>query len=56
MEAIPKNWFRRNTADAYSIADVFADLLAGASTNPDTIQIGGNTGTVNSFVSHSHIP
>ncbi|CAK1362436.1 unnamed protein product [Cercospora beticola] len=49
QERIPLNWYRRNTADAYSLADVFIDLLAGAQTNPNTLRIGGNTGTTNSF-------
>ncbi|KAK4624776.1 Dothistromin biosynthesis peroxidase dotB [Fulvia fulva] len=49
QERIPLNWYRRHTADAYNLADVFIDLLAGAATNPNTLRIGGNTGTVNSF-------
>lgn len=49
QERIPLNWYRRNSADAYSLADVGLDLLAGASTNPGTLRIGGNTGTTNSF-------
>lgn len=49
QERIPLNWYRRNTADAYNLADVFLDLLAGEATNPGTVRIGGNTGTTNSF-------
>lgn len=49
QERIPENWYRRPSADQYSVADVFLDLLAGAEEYPNTLRIGGNTGTVNSF-------
>ncbi|KAF7196971.1 Dothistromin biosynthesis peroxidase dotB [Pseudocercospora fuligena] len=49
MERIPENWYRRPSSAQYSLADVFLDLLAGAQQYPDTLRIGGNTGTTNSF-------
>lgn len=50
MERIPTNWYRRpGGLNQYNLADVFLDLLAGAADYPDTLHIGGNTGTVNSF-------
>lgn len=49
QERIPYNWYRRNTVDAYTAVDVFLDLLAGAASYPNTLRIGGNTGTTNSF-------
>ncbi|WPH02288.1 Hypothetical protein R9X50_00515000 [Acrodontium crateriforme] len=51
MERIPTNWYRRpGGINQYNVADVFLDLLAGAAEYPDTLHIGGNTGTVNSFI------
>lgn len=50
QERIPLNWYRRPSADRYNLPDVAFDLLAGAATNPETLRIGGNTGTTNSFV------
>ena len=49
MERIPENWYRRPSSSQYSLVDVFLDLLAGAQQYPDTLRIGGNTGTTNSF-------
>lgn len=49
QERIPLNWYRRPSGDQYSLADVVLDLLAGATIYPDTVRIGGNTGTTNSF-------
>ena len=48
-EQIPANWYRRSTTDEYTIQFFNLDLLAAAETYPQFLDIGGNTGTVNSF-------
>jgi len=48
-ERIPENWYRRSLTDEYSIAFFELDLLAMATTYPRFLDIGGNTGTTNSF-------
>ncbi|KAI9890001.1 MAG: hypothetical protein M1814_004619 [Vezdaea aestivalis] len=49
-ERFPENWNRRPIALEYGQAGVFTDLIAMIKIYPNTGQIGGNTGTVNSFV------
>ena len=50
QERIPLNWYRRpGGKDQYNPVDVFIDLVIGATVYPDTLRIGGNTGTTNSF-------
>ncbi|CZS99271.1 related to oxidase [Rhynchosporium agropyri] len=49
-ERIPLNWYRRPTNNQLGIVNGFADLGVTATRFPDLISIGGNTGTVNSFV------
>jgi len=50
QERIPQNWYRRPSSNPYDIKSALGDILVNAAQNPSTIQIGGNTGTVNSFV------
>lgn len=49
-ERIPNNWYKRNAADAYTIPYYSLDLDTMALKYPQFLSIGGNTGTVNSFV------
>jgi hypothetical protein len=48
-EKIPANWYRRPSSQPYTVPDVFEDLITGYLEYPQTLQLGGNTGTVNSF-------
>lgn len=51
-ERIPDNWYRRpnGLAAEYGTLAFSKDLVALATKNPSVLKIGGNTGSVNSFV------
>ncbi|KAJ5648442.1 hypothetical protein N7490_004814 [Penicillium lividum] len=49
QERIPNNWYRRPSTAPYSLDDVVLDVGIGYLAYPDTLKIGGNTGSVNSF-------
>ncbi|KAH7351090.1 hypothetical protein BKA65DRAFT_251559 [Rhexocercosporidium sp. MPI-PUGE-AT-0058] len=49
-ERIPLNWYRRPSNNKLGLVNGFADLGVTAARFPELISIGGNTGTVNSFV------
>ncbi|KAJ5760956.1 hypothetical protein N7520_008112 [Penicillium odoratum] len=49
QEIIPNNWYRRPSTAPYSLDDVVLDVGIGYLAYPDTLKIGGNTGSVNSF-------
>jgi hypothetical protein len=49
-ERIPDNWYTRNVLDDYTIPYLELDTIKMASEYPEFASIGGNTGTVNSFV------
>jgi hypothetical protein len=48
-ERIPENWFKRPTANAYTLAQTAADIITNNLMYPGIIRIGGNTGTTDSF-------
>lgn len=48
-EKIPDNWYKRAIGDEYTIPFFLADQLAAALEYPQFLDIGGNTGTTNSF-------
>lgn len=50
-ERIPDNWYRRplGVVNEYSPASFAQDLVQMAAVVPESIAVGGNTGTVNSF-------
>lgn len=50
QEQIPQNWYRRPSSNPYDLKSALADIAINAAEYPGTIQIGGNTGTVNSYV------
>ncbi|KAF1988889.1 Cloroperoxidase [Aulographum hederae CBS 113979] len=49
-ERIPENWYRRPSSNPYGAAAAGADVAILILRYPDVIRVGGNTGTVNSFV------
>jgi hypothetical protein len=49
-ERIPDNWYTRNVLDAYTIPYASSDAVEMILQHPDFANIGGNTGTVDSFV------
>ena len=49
-ERIPDNWYTRNVLDDYTIAYLELDTIKMGNQHPEFASIGGNTGTVNSFV------
>ena len=49
QEQIPQNWYRRPSSNPYSGPNAVADVILGVLAYPQTLQIGGNTGKVNSF-------
>lgn len=49
-ERIPDNWYKRNVVDEYTIPYFSLDNLEMASQHPEFLSVGGNTGTVDSFV------
>ncbi|KAF7189733.1 Dothistromin biosynthesis peroxidase dotB [Pseudocercospora fuligena] len=48
-ERIPDNWYRRAKAYPYEVDYFLADVLNAAALHPKFLDIGGNTGTTNSF-------
>lgn len=48
-ERIPDNWYTRNLLDPYTIPFFNIDQLEAALEYPQFLDVGGNTGTVNSF-------
>ncbi|KAK5164366.1 uncharacterized protein LTR77_010062 [Saxophila tyrrhenica] len=48
-ERIPDNWYKRNTADAYTIPYFNTDVLYFAETQPEILSVGCNQGKVDSF-------
>lgn len=48
-EKIPDNWYKRAIGDEYTIPFFLTDVLAAALEYPQFLDIGGNTGTVNTF-------
>ncbi|SMR43126.1 unnamed protein product [Zymoseptoria tritici ST99CH_1E4] len=50
QERIPLNWYRRPSSSQSTLADVALDLTQTIKDAPNAVKIGGNTGTVNSFV------
>ncbi|KAL5422368.1 hypothetical protein PMIN04_004789 [Paraphaeosphaeria minitans] len=49
-ERIPENWYRRAIEYPYDTEYFLADALNAAALHPKFLDIGGNTGTTNSFV------
>jgi len=49
-ERIPENWYKRALGDEYTIPFFATDLNAAALQHPEFLEIGGNTGAVDSFV------
>lgn len=49
-ERIPENWYKRAIGDEYTIPFYAVDLNLAALAHPEFLEIGGNTGTTNSFV------
>lgn len=47
-EQIPANWYR--IQGDYNIPDILADILNWGTQHPQLLSIGGNVGSVNSFV------
>lgn len=48
-EQIPSNWYRRSLVEPYETDYFFADVLYAAAKYPMFLDVGGNTGTPNSF-------
>ncbi|CZT15146.1 related to oxidase [Ramularia collo-cygni] len=48
-ERIPENWYRRAIDAPYTIPYFNAEVLAAAALHPKFLDVGGNTGTPNSF-------
>lgn len=48
-ERIPDDWYKRNPSDEYSVPYFESDILYFAQTVPEVLQVGCNTGRVNSF-------
>lgn len=48
-ESIPDNWYKRAIGDEYSIPDFLADVLDFGEKYPPLLDVGGNTGKVDSF-------
>ncbi|KAL9101911.1 MAG: hypothetical protein Q9163_002877 [Psora crenata] len=49
-ERIPDNWYKRNLVDYYTILDLIVDINLMALQHPEFLSVGGNTGTIDSFV------
>jgi hypothetical protein len=49
QERVPDNWYRRPSDTQYTAQDVALDVGIGYLAYPETLKIGGNTGTPNSF-------
>lgn len=50
FERIPENWYKRAIGDEYTIPFYFMDAGQAALKYPQFLEVGGNTGTVDSFV------
>ncbi|PVH72679.1 Cloroperoxidase [Cadophora sp. DSE1049] len=48
-DRIPDNWYKRAVGDEYSIPFLQADTLLAAAKYPKFLNVGGNTGTPNTF-------
>lgn len=48
-ERIPDNWYRRADDDAWTLDDILISTAQQCASYPTNCQVGGNTGTVNSF-------
>lgn len=48
-ERIPENWYKRAIGDEYSIPFLNTDTALAATKHPKFLNVGGNTGKVNSF-------
>jgi len=48
-ERIPDNWYRRANDDPWTLADILLSTAQQCLAYPTNCQVGGNTGTVNSF-------
>ncbi|KAG5981515.1 hypothetical protein E4U55_002870 [Claviceps digitariae] len=48
-ERIPENWYRRSHKDPWTVVDIGLGIASQCLAHPSTCQLGGNTGTVNSF-------
>jgi len=48
-ERIPDNWYRRADDDAWTLEDILISTAQQCESYPGNCQVGGNTGTVNSF-------
>ncbi|KAH6721232.1 hypothetical protein BKA61DRAFT_699714 [Leptodontidium sp. MPI-SDFR-AT-0119] len=48
-ERIPDNWYRRADDDAWTLTDILISTAQQCLSYPSNCQVGGNTGTVNSF-------
>lgn len=48
-EQIPDNWYKRAIGDEYTIPYFNSDLTAAAAQYPQFLDVGGNTGTTNTF-------
>ncbi|KAG5913184.1 hypothetical protein E4U42_001389 [Claviceps africana] len=48
-ERIPDNWYRRSHRDPWTLVDILLGMASQCLAYPSTCQLGGNTGTVNSF-------
>ncbi|KAI9719835.1 MAG: hypothetical protein M1828_006056 [Chrysothrix sp. TS-e1954] len=49
MERIPDNWYKRADDDMWTLSDIVISTAQQCASYPDNCQVGGNTGTVNSF-------
>jgi hypothetical protein len=48
-ERIPDNWYKRHPLDPWTLADIGISTAQQCAAYPQNCQVGGNTGTVNSF-------
>jgi hypothetical protein len=48
-ESIPDNWYKRAIGDEYTIPFFLTDVIAAAAKYPQFLNIGGNTGKVDTF-------
>ena len=48
-ERIPDNWYKRHPLDPWTLADIGISTAQQCAAYPLNCQVGGNTGTVNSF-------
>ncbi|KAB8346172.1 hypothetical protein FH972_023218 [Carpinus fangiana] len=49
QERIPENWYKRAVGDEYSIPYLNTDTVLAATQYPKFLDVGGNTGKVNTF-------